>query len=71
MNLPKIIFYSKRECGACKLVRERLQQFSIQYEEIFNHKEETPSLRYKSEKLLPPITTRKLRQFLEDCGFKI
>jgi arsenate reductase-like glutaredoxin family protein len=60
-----IKLYSKRNCAACKLVRERLQQFGVSYNEIFDHQIATPTVEYRRQFVRPPITTRKLKDFLQ------
>lgn len=62
-----VVFYSKKNCLACKLVRERLVQFKIEYEEVFDHSYSAPTL-YDNKKrtwLRPPITTMNLRRWLK------
>ena len=59
-----IKFYSKRNCGACTLVRDRLKQFGIKYTEIFDHTHSAPMLEYRGCYLRAPITTTQLRNYL-------
>ena len=60
-----IKFFSKQNCLACKLVRERLQQYQVPYTEIFDHNKSSPTLIYNGYGLYPPITTIKLKQYLK------
>lgn len=59
-----IKFYSKRNCGACTLVRDRLKQFGVKYTEIFDHGYSAPMLEYRGRYLRAPITTAQLRNYL-------
>ncbi len=59
-----VTFYSKRNCGACDLVRQRLEQFHVKYSEIFDHKHGSPTIVYRGNVLTPPITTSALKTFL-------
>lgn len=61
-------FYSKRNCGACTIVRQRLQQFNINFVEIFDHQFSSPTLVYRGSVLRGPITTAQLRKYLESVG---
>ena len=60
-----IKFYSKRDCLACSLVRTRLQQWQLKYEEIFDHKFAAPTIVYQGETLRPPISTIVLKRFVK------